>query len=147
MHKEDGIRMDMLKASVRTISEIYTLARPEGIVSIRPTYDSLSFDDVTPECVEDVFSDMKFDGITKMGNEVKNRILDPYLYSKNMEIKRPLIVIILTDGEVYAHPETIIYRSLICFYSLTESVAFHCGRQSISALQIYVRKMNSIWVC
>ena len=95
--EEDGKRIKALESTLLLVAEVYTLARSDGILAIDFLNDSTEEADIRIDIVEDIIREHRFSGWTRIGTEMKRKVLD---YFVTEEMERPLLVITITDGEV-----------------------------------------------
>lgn len=93
--KDSGNRIDTLRTIVHAIAKIKTIA------TIRFVSGGMIAANVTPEKVQKMFEAIRFDGLSMIGTALKRRILEPLLYDRQHPRKKPLLIIVLTDGEVF----------------------------------------------
>ncbi|KAF8541757.1 hypothetical protein BDD12DRAFT_695326, partial [Trichophaea hybrida] len=109
--EENGERRKNLKKILKEVIDIYSLARAEGIVSVRFFNTRKGRKNVTPEKT-DILSDSKvsFTGMTMIGTQLEKKVLQPFVYKmgeprspgwspQNAECK-PVLVMVITDGNV-----------------------------------------------
>jgi len=100
-----GNRIEVLKDTLRRIAEFATILTPEGI-SIRllnyeqdetGDYDNLR----TVEQIERLIDRIRFENGTPLGTVLDRKIVQPLILKKaeNGTLKKPLIVVTITDGE------------------------------------------------
>jgi hypothetical protein len=104
---EEGKRFETLKTVMNEVAEIYTLARPKaengnpgGIKSVRFFNTRQGKANVTPEKAKTILDSIAYTGLTKIGTELRRKILDPFLYKAPEALKKPLLIMIITDGDV-----------------------------------------------
>lgn len=98
--EEMGERRKNLKNVVREVTDIYSLARKQGIVSVRYLNTRIGKKNVTPE-KGDILSEVCYTGMSTIGTALKNKILDPFVHSIGPENSfKPLLVMVITDGKV-----------------------------------------------
>jgi hypothetical protein len=101
-----GNRIEVLKDTLRRIAEFATILTPEGI-SIRllnyeqdetGDYDNLR----TVDQIERLIDRIRFENGTPLGTVLDRKIVQPLILKKaeNGTLKKPLIVVTITDGEV-----------------------------------------------
>ncbi|KAA8893118.1 hypothetical protein FN846DRAFT_804935 [Sphaerosporella brunnea] len=121
---ENKSRVTTLKATLKQVAGLYQLVsqgynpNPEkdgekgggkggGIVSVKflNPYGNKGhgYRDITPGKVNNMVDDVGFRGLTRIGTELLNRILK--VYADVTQIKRPLLVVIFTDGEIEGEPD------------------------------------------
>ncbi|KAL8770866.1 MAG: hypothetical protein Q9209_003517 [Squamulea sp. 1 TL-2023] len=129
LFEEGGERIKDLKLIISRVVSAAMLFDDDGI-SIRfmndwpsdPTTDGLDMrrlDRVQDEgMVEHIISKVKFAGLTPLGTELKNKVIDPLVLgpARNRQLRKPVLVITVTDGQpageaINAVHETIRYAS------------------------------------
>ncbi|OTA98430.1 hypothetical protein M426DRAFT_113088 [Hypoxylon sp. CI-4A] len=96
-----GDRWNSQNQLINRIARITTRILPEGEgVYLRyinrdvPNSDSLKFEELP-----DILKQMRWDGDTPIGTNLKKKILQPLVYSKlPNNLKRPLLISVITDG-------------------------------------------------
>ncbi|OAP62381.1 hypothetical protein AYL99_04584 [Fonsecaea erecta] len=105
-------RIPALKTTLMRVVEIATLLEETGI-SIRflnYSRDSRLDDLRRPEDIVQKVASVRWKGITKLGNMLQEKIIQPMIIDKvkRRTFETPLIVVIITDGEPYGeHRETL----------------------------------------
>jgi uncharacterized protein YegL len=105
--EDNGARIQDLKNILGRVSQISTLFDSDGI-SIRFFNDyTIKGDNIKSFADASALVDRNtFQGVTKLGTELFNQVLDPMTNKRTM--KKPMLVYIITDGEPYGEPrETI----------------------------------------
>ena len=102
--EEEGKRIEALKTALQLIADVYTLARPDGILAIDFVNDSTEERDVRTDIVADIIAEHRFSGLSRIGTALKRKVLDNFV-TEDME--RPLLVITITDGAVSRHLLTV----------------------------------------
>ena len=100
---KEGWRVPALKDTLIRVATFATFLNPTGI-SLRflnhPT--DRSFDDL--KSVHDIMSKVEnivFSGRTRLGTELNDQIVKPLIEkAEQRKLARPLIVLVITDGEV-----------------------------------------------
>ncbi|KAI5790144.1 hypothetical protein EDC01DRAFT_630847 [Geopyxis carbonaria] len=95
--------------------------------SIRFLNSDLKFDNVKSEEQTCGLEGVSFSGVTPFAGALKNKILDPFVYGKNL--RKPLLVIMITDGEPTDNDEKHFERHI-------EDVKKHFGGRGMVAFQI-----------
>ena len=98
-YAEGGLRKEKLRDVLNAVAEIYGLAREQGIVSVRSLNGPRGRKDVTLNKVADVHNKIVYGGVTMIGTQLQNKILNPFVLSKT-RMEKPLLTIIITDGNV-----------------------------------------------
>ena len=113
MHFED--RFVALEDTLRRVATFATILSPDGI-SVRMLnysgdeqgwWDNLK----TVGDVNRRMDEINYDGGTPLGTRLSSKILEPMILSKAKygSLKKPVIIVIITDGE-----ESIVLRCILC---------------------------------
>lgn len=97
-YSQDGEQVEQLQRLLGTIASVYTLAREQGILTVRFLNAPQDRQDVNDETSRSVLKDHEFGGVTRVGTELKNKVLDKFV--SKVEMRKPLLVIVITDGPV-----------------------------------------------
>lgn len=97
-YSRDGEQVEQLQRLLGTIASIYTLARDQGILTVRFMNAPQHKPDVNDKTSRSVLKDHEFGGVTRVGTELKNKVLDEFV--SKVEMRKPLLVIVITDGPV-----------------------------------------------
>ncbi|KAL8939870.1 MAG: hypothetical protein Q9216_003121 [Gyalolechia sp. 2 TL-2023] len=122
---EGGDRVVELKGIINAIVYAATLFDDDGI-SIRfmndwpsnPAIDGVDMrrlDRIQNEqMVEHIISKVQYVGITPLGTELKNKVIDPLVLgpARARQLRKPVLVITITDGQPAGEPVTAIYESI-----------------------------------
>ena len=95
--RQGGDRVKALSAALRAASAIYSFSRKEGITAVRLLNAPTEYANFVPGKVNPLMGRIVFDGLTMLGTGLRDRVLVNYV---TPEMKRPLLVVIITDGEV-----------------------------------------------
>lgn len=96
--EQNGTRIQSLNAIVEDITSVYDLANPSGIRSIEFVNRATGLWHVRSEDWRKESSGVQYDGMSRIGTALKLKILDQYVWKNKMT--KPLLVIIITDGDV-----------------------------------------------
>lgn len=93
-------RRQTLNMVLQHVCEVYECTRPQGVLSVKWFNDRQGRKDVTKAKAEgDQLKNHPCSGVTRIGTELKKKIIDKFVYNgKDME--KPLLVIVITDGKV-----------------------------------------------
>ncbi|CAZ79525.1 unnamed protein product [Tuber melanosporum] len=97
--EEGGKRKETLVKYIDNITEIYSMAKKSGILAMRFMNGPGGKKDWTGESSQEYLSQHIYGGVTRIGTELKRKILDVFA-TKNQNQVRPLLVLIVTDGMV-----------------------------------------------
>lgn len=103
---QEGLRIEMLKKALRRVSEIYTIANKKGITSVQFLNKPTGYQQFKPKHVA-LLDDPKkvaWHGFTRIGKMLEKKILNRLVFDETgnepREMAKPLIIIVLTDGDV-----------------------------------------------
>lgn len=100
LFEENGERIALLRQVMKVISHVYCPSQETGsIKAIRFLNNGPGLDNAFPEQLDDILRTHDYAGMTRIGTVLKEQILTP-LVTETMT--RPLLVMILTDGNVRA---------------------------------------------
>ena len=104
MHREKGKRIESLKFVLQRVAGIATTLEPSGISVRFLNYpQDGKFDNLADmKDIEDKIRKVQFKGDTKLGRVLASKIVEPMVIRKanSGEFKKPLFVVIITDGQV-----------------------------------------------
>jgi hypothetical protein len=101
-----GVRSTTFQKKLQAIAEVYVHARPEGILSVSFLNDNRGRKNVRPGDVQTMIEKHTWRGVSRIGTELKRKILDNLVYEPNTvprELKvreKPLLIMTITDGQV-----------------------------------------------
>ena len=101
--EENGQRMGALARFIDHITEIYSMANESGVLAIRFMNRAGGEQNWTGKSHEYLDHHI-YGGVTRIGTALKKRILDKFV-TGNRNQKKPLLVIIATDGSVCLSPK------------------------------------------
>jgi len=152
--KEDGTRIETLVNVLRHICSIYDLANPNGLTSVRFLNGMQGIRNFTANKV-DRLREHRWNGVTKIGTELKQKIIDPFVSSAK-EMNKPLLVMVITDGEVEGERPGILENVIKkCISHVEEdpgkgeySIAFHfsCVGEDEDARELLQRLDNDYMI-
>lgn len=90
-------RKVLLKDYLDLIVEIYSLAREQGINSVRFLNNHQETRNVTEGRKDSVLTKTAYGGVTRLGSELHRKIIIPFTSNT---MTKPLLVIVTTDGDV-----------------------------------------------
>ena len=101
--EENGKRITALRDTLKRVAGFATVLNPNGI-SLRVLNDTVGDADnrKSVEGVEEAMRGVGYEGPTKLGTVLGSKIIYPMITkkAKNGKLKKPVIVVIITDGEV-----------------------------------------------
>jgi hypothetical protein len=96
--EESGARIKTLTETVRTVSAVYSLAAERrGIRAVTFLNARKSHSDIGPGKIAGLMDQVVFEGLTPIGTKLRDKVLAKHV---TKDMKRPLLVIVITDGEV-----------------------------------------------
>lgn len=113
---EGGIRIEQLKMVLENVCSIYQLANPKGVTSVKFLNRKKGYQNFKKANINLLDKDIKWDGMTRIGSMLNEKIINKMIFPPTPKtgaapaaMKKPLLVIVLTDGDV-------------CFTHFTESL-------------------------
>jgi hypothetical protein len=108
--EENGSRIDDLKLILQRVSYAATLFDDDGISvrfmnnapGVNPRLDPSWLDNIRSEQdVDRLMQVIQFKGLTPMGTELKNKVVEPLIVQKAKynQLQKPVLVIAITDGQ------------------------------------------------
>jgi hypothetical protein len=100
--KQGGKRINTLTEVMRCICRVYVHARAGGVMSVKFFNEPQGRKDFTEAKVAKLTTYSPWKGVTRIGTELKRKILDNFVFdgTKVRDMKKPLLVVVITDGEV-----------------------------------------------
>ncbi|KAI5851644.1 hypothetical protein DFP73DRAFT_629072 [Morchella snyderi] len=132
--QENAKRIATLERTLQQIADIYTLANPTGIKSVRFLNHRQGKGNVKKEDVPAVIGRCAWIGLTMMGSELRRKVLQPFVLKDITALKKPLLVMIITDGQVEGEKKGLLEKVILeCMQELKNNekpsaVAFHFSR-------------------
>ena len=102
IREEDGKRKKTLIQFIDHITEIYKMANESGIFAMRFMNSRGGKKNWTEES-KDYLDHHNYGGVTRIGTELKKKILDKFVIG-NPKQSKPLLVLVVTDGAVGLSP-------------------------------------------
>ncbi|KAG0128934.1 hypothetical protein HOY82DRAFT_671393 [Tuber indicum] len=99
IYEEGGKRKETLVKYIDNITEIYSMAKELGILAMRFMNGPKGKRNWVGESSKEYLDQHKYGGVTRIGTELKRKILDILVTGKTDQA-RPLLVLIVTDGAV-----------------------------------------------
>lgn len=97
---EDGAQVKTLRDTLKVASEVYSLVEEKGITAVRLLSTKGNYFSIKPGNIGPLMKRIAFDGLTDIGTKLRDKVLVNHV---EPEMKKPVLVIIVTDGEV-KHP-------------------------------------------
>ena len=110
--EDNGERIKDLKLILARVAYAASLFDDDGI-QLRfmnwqvPPHELRMLDGIkTEQQVEDLVAKVPFKGLTKIGTQLKNLVVDPIILAKarNNQLQKPVLVITITDGQPAGEP-------------------------------------------
>lgn len=98
---KDGVqeRIQDLEYVSSRLSRLITLFDDDGVTLVTINGDT-QYNNLNDEKdIDRVIKNMVFSGATYLGKELNDKIIQPYFVSRIRELTKPILVIVLTDGE------------------------------------------------
>jgi len=110
--EQSGERIKTLKNTLKAIAGLYSLmSRGRGIVAVKFLNQRQGYLKVKPGQVSKLIDQVTFHALTRIGTELRNKVLNEYANVRKM--KRPLLVIIITDGEIEGEPDVLLRKVIL----------------------------------
>lgn len=99
--EENGERIDDLKLIINRVAFAAGLFDDDGIQVRFMNSNEQGNGIKTPQQVEELISRIRFQGLTPMGRELQNKVLQPLVLgaARSGQLRKPVLVIIITDGQ------------------------------------------------
>ena len=115
--QENGERIKDLQVILQRVTSAATLFDDDGI-SVRfmnnnpPSHLIIHIRD--EKQVDAVMQAIQYKGLTPMGTELKNKVLDEFVLGKanTGQLQKPVLVIVLTDGQPAGEPQNAIFDTI-----------------------------------
>jgi hypothetical protein len=112
--EENGERIDDMKLIVQRTAFAASLFDTDGI-EIRFMNSSQQGSNIrTAQEVEQLIQQVQFKGLTPMGTQLKNKILDPLVVqrARSNQLRKPVLVIVITDGQPAGEPDGAVFDAI-----------------------------------
>ncbi|GAA5904391.1 hypothetical protein JCM8208_004182 [Rhodotorula glutinis] len=112
---ENGSRIDDMRLVLSKVSHASALFDDDGI-EIRWLNSKKEGNGIKSEAQAiDLMSKIKFNRATPLGSSLRSKILEPLVYKKVKKhaLKKPLLVVIITDGEPTGEPRDTIVKAIV----------------------------------
>ncbi|KAL0639094.1 hypothetical protein Q9L58_001777 [Maublancomyces gigas] len=131
VYDQKGARIKTLQKILNAIADIYNLAREQGILTVRFLNATKGKKNVTAKTVKTVIKGHDYGGVTRIGTELKKKILDKFVLGVDM--KKPLLIMVITDGAAEGE-STNLLESVIknCIYELSKEGGTAKGPNSVA---------------
>lgn len=97
--EQNGERIDSMKKALEEITSVYDLANPKGLYSVKFFNRNSGYKNINHMRCSTILNNIEYGGMTKAGTSLKLKILDRLVWGVG-RMKKPLLVIIITDGMV-----------------------------------------------
>ena len=95
---EEGKRLKTLQETLKAVSAVYSLASEgKGINTVTLLNSPKLYLNVGPGNIKSLMKELSFEGLTNIGTKLREKVLIPYARD---DMPRPLLVIVITDGQV-----------------------------------------------
>ena len=101
--QDDGERKETLIQFVDHITEIYSMVNESGILAMRFMNRGGGKKNWKDKS-QDYLDNHSYGGVTRIGTELKKKLLDKFVI-RNSGQSKPLLVLIVTDGAVSLSPK------------------------------------------
>lgn len=94
---------DHITATIKEITKAYDLAKPkEGLLSVKFVNPAKGYKGINEQSVDHLMKDRTSwaRGTTQIGSALQNKVINNFVFNKRKKMERPLLVMIITDGEV-----------------------------------------------
>lgn len=98
LYDQDSERIEILQRLLNAIASVYNLAREKGILAARFLNESKDKKNITAQTIKTIINEDDCGGITRIGTELKRKIIDKFVIG--VEMKKPLLVIVIVDQAV-----------------------------------------------
>lgn len=92
--------MEALRGTLKLICGIYSHINANGVRSVRYINNKRGKARVTTENVETVMGGCARVGISRIGAELRRKVLQPFVLGGTVVMTKPLLVIVISDGTV-----------------------------------------------
>jgi hypothetical protein len=120
--EESGERIDDLKLIVSRVAQVASLFDRDGI-TVRFINSNKEGDGLrTPADIEALFQGLPFNGGTQLGTQLNQKLLQPFVAQRlqNGSFAKPVLVIVITDGEPSGEPRETTSRVIQGVLSMTQ---------------------------
>ncbi|KAF8539585.1 hypothetical protein BDD12DRAFT_837137 [Trichophaea hybrida] len=118
---ETRTRQETLLEVLRQVCATYECTRSNGIISAKFFNARRGWGNVdTNKYNTKKDPAYKCQGVTRIGTELKRKIIDQYVFKENFTMERPLLVVVITDGKVEGESEGLLEHVVI-------NCVTHCG--------------------
>jgi hypothetical protein len=98
--EQKGKRIKDLKKTLKLVAHIYRLYNDRGIKTVDFLNDEVGEENVIKEDVDEIFEDHSYRGLTRIGTELQQKVLNERVLATDVEMSKPLLILIFTDGDV-----------------------------------------------
>ncbi|CCX15012.1 Similar to hypothetical protein [Tuber melanosporum Mel28]; acc. no. XP_002835368 [Pyronema omphalodes CBS 100304] len=98
--EQEGKRIEDLKKTLKLVAHIYRLYNDDGIKAVDFLNDEVGEVNVAEEDVDEIFKNHSYRGLTRIGTELQQKVLNESVLATDKEMFKPLLILIFTDGDV-----------------------------------------------
>lgn len=110
--QQDGERIKTLMTTLQRVAWTYSfVSEVGGIVSIKYLNQKKGDRKVKAGHVANIIKSLRFQGLTPLGTELRNKVLKEYADPDKM--RRPLLVVVITDGEIEGEPDGLLQKVIM----------------------------------
>ncbi|OBT68484.1 hypothetical protein VE03_02788 [Pseudogymnoascus sp. 23342-1-I1] len=112
--EENGERIQDLKLILSKVAFAASLFDADGI-EVRFMNSDLQGNNIRNEAeVEQLISRVQFKGLTPMGTQLRNKVLEPLVVQKarSNQLRKPVLVIVITDGQPAGESSTAVFDAI-----------------------------------
>lgn len=112
--EENGERIDDMKLILQKAAFAASLFDSDGI-EVRFMNSSTQGNNVrTAQEVDQLIQHVQFKGLTPMGTQLKNKVIEPLLVqrARSNQLRKPVLIIIITDGQPAGEPEGAVFDAI-----------------------------------
>ncbi|KAJ3117782.1 hypothetical protein HDU96_005563 [Phlyctochytrium bullatum] len=113
--EEGGSRVDDLQLIIGRIAEFACSFDDDGI-SVRFMNSPVVGDRLrTPDDIQSLIARVNFSGLTPLGTQLERKVLNPFVLdpASQRQLRKPVLVIVVTDGEPVGEPRDTIKRVVL----------------------------------
>ena len=130
--EENGERIQDLKLILSKVAYAASLFDSDGIQVRFMNSEKQGNNIRTEQEVESLISQIQFKGLTPMGTQLRNKILEPLVVrpAKSNQLQKPVLVVTITDGQPAGEPQGAVYDAIK--YTSDELARTRYGKGAIS---------------
>lgn len=93
-------KMEALRGTLKLICGVYSHINSDGIKSVRYINNKRGKAKVTTEKVDAVVEGCARVGMSRIGAELRRKVLQPFVLGGTVVMTKPLLVVVISDGTV-----------------------------------------------